>query len=82
MSAATDFHLERDRLLAELADAKAAFAASPTAANKEAFDAARSAYGAFRSGVRTLAYLGRPEGDPYRIDAERLVARGDFNQEA
>jgi len=80
---ATEFYTERDRLRADLDTAKLAFYASPTAETKEAFDAARNAYAAFRSGIRTLAYLGRAEGDPFRTDAERLVARGDFTpQEA
>jgi len=80
MGAEAEFYSTRDSLLAELVAAKAAFAAERTLPNKERLDAAANAYARFRSGIRALAYLGHPEGSGYRTDAERLIARGDYQE--
>ena len=80
MSGEAEFYLTRDKLLADLEAAKAAFYKNRTAETKEAFDAAANAYGRFRSGIRALAYLSHPEGSGYRVDAERMIARGDYQE--
>ena len=80
MGAEAEFYSTRDTLLAELVAAKAAFAEERTASTKERLDAAANAYARFRSGVRALAYLSHPEGSGYRVDAERMIARGDYQE--